>query len=226
MREQTCCITGQHLRPGEDREQLTQRLRNIIGQLTARDVTHFVMGGAPGFELLAGELLLELRQEDSRITLTAMLPHKDVSKGWKREDVARRERLLAQADEVIYTSFRKEAGVCAAEEPMDGGQQQRVPVLLYPEGGRGVVYGALVHSQGAEHCQPGAPGGGIGVQKRGGRRPPSRGGRTRGERNATGAAGRVQGPFFIARGFTYGRSRRVASSSTASCREKFSSASS
>ena len=31
MREQTCCITGQHLRPGEDREQLTQRLRNIIG---------------------------------------------------------------------------------------------------------------------------------------------------------------------------------------------------
>ena len=44
MREQTCCITGQHLRPGEDREQLTQRLRNIIGQLTARDVTHFVMG--------------------------------------------------------------------------------------------------------------------------------------------------------------------------------------
>lgn len=110
MREQTCCITGQHLRPGEDREQLAQRLRNIIGQLTARDVTHFVMGGAPGFELLAGELLLELRQEDSRITLTVMLPHKDVSKGWKREDVARRERLLAQADEVIYTSFRKEAG--------------------------------------------------------------------------------------------------------------------
>ena len=53
---------------------------------------------------------MELRQEDSRITLTVMLPHTDVSKGWKREDVARRERLLAQADEVIYTSFRKEAG--------------------------------------------------------------------------------------------------------------------
>ena len=215
MREQTCCIPGQHLRPGEDREQLTQRLRNIIGQLTARDVTHFVMGGAPGFELLAGELLLELRQEDSRITLTVMLPHKDVSKGWKREDVARRERLLAQADEVIYTSFRKEAG-CV---------QQRNRWMV-DSSSVCLCYGALVHSQGAEHCQPGAPGGGIGVQKRGGRRPPSRGGRTRGERNATGAAGRVQGPFFIARGFTYGRSRRVASSSTASCREKFSLASS
>ena len=48
MREQTCCITGQHLRPGEDREQLTQRLRNIIGQLHGPGRDAFCHGGSAG----------------------------------------------------------------------------------------------------------------------------------------------------------------------------------
>ena len=110
MREQTCCITGQHLRREEDEEALKARLRRTIEGLAAQNVTHFVMGGAPGFELLAGEVVLEKRAEDPRIRLTVMLPHADVSKGWKRCDVERHERLLAQADEMVYTSYRKEAG--------------------------------------------------------------------------------------------------------------------
>ena len=48
MREQTCCITGQHLRPGEDREQLTQRLRNIIGQADGPGRDAFCHGGSAG----------------------------------------------------------------------------------------------------------------------------------------------------------------------------------
>ena len=110
MQENTCCITGQQLAPLEDRGALNARISEEIERLVAQNVTEFVMGAAPGFEQLAAQVLLEQRARNPRITLTVVLPHRDVAKGWKREDVAEHERILSCADEVVYTSFQKEKG--------------------------------------------------------------------------------------------------------------------
>ena len=110
MREHTCCITGQQLAPEEDIKALKERLAEVIGQLLEQDVTNFLLGGSPGFELLAGAVLLEKRMRDPRITLTVILPHKDATKGWRHEDIVQHGRFLKQADEVFYTSYSKEKG--------------------------------------------------------------------------------------------------------------------
>ncbi len=115
MREQTCCITGQHLRREEDEEALKARLRRTIEGLAAQNVTHFVMGGAPGFELLAGEVVLEKRAEDPRIRLTVMLPHEDVSKGWKRCDGRGTRGCWRRPTRWFTPRTARRRGVCSRE---------------------------------------------------------------------------------------------------------------
>ena len=103
LREQTCCFTGHRDIPAGVLPQLSAELEETVLRLISEGVRFFGAGGALGFDTLAEETVLRLRAQYSQIRLILVLPCRDQTLGWKSKDIARYERLLAQADKVVYT---------------------------------------------------------------------------------------------------------------------------
>lgn len=104
MRKRTCCFTGHRSIPPEERRELARRLEETILRLYRRGVRYFGAGGALGFDTLAAQAVLSLREECPGIRLILVLPCPSQTKGWKPEDAAEYERIKSQADKVVYTS--------------------------------------------------------------------------------------------------------------------------
>ena len=66
--------------------------------------THFITGGAVGFDTLAAEQIISMREDYDKIKLILYLPCTDQSENWNENDKARFERILSEADEVYYVS--------------------------------------------------------------------------------------------------------------------------
>lgn len=62
FRPKTCCLTGhQDIMPWEEKE-IQTKLRYQVDILLQRGYLYFGVGGARGFDMLAAEYLLDLRQ--------------------------------------------------------------------------------------------------------------------------------------------------------------------
>ncbi len=104
MKEKTCCFTGHRIIPPEEREELVRKLEETIAHLYQQGIRYFEAGGALGFDTLAAQAVLRLREKCPGIKLTLVLPCLSQTKGWRPEDAAEYERIKSQAVEVIYTS--------------------------------------------------------------------------------------------------------------------------
>jgi len=63
MRKNACCFTGHREIPPEDREPLRTALLSEIQRLYAeKGVTEFYTGGARGFDTMAAEAVLKIRE--------------------------------------------------------------------------------------------------------------------------------------------------------------------
>lgn len=103
MREQTCCSTGHRKIPVEEIGALTSRLEETIASLYKRGIHRFETGGALGFDTLAAQSVLRLR-EKYHIELALILPCLSQTRNWRPEDIIEYERIKTQADQVLYTS--------------------------------------------------------------------------------------------------------------------------
>ncbi len=110
MREQTCCFTGHREIRAEDRASLGAALSAELARLYRLGVRYFGAGGALGFDTAAAEAVLALRREHADVRLILILPCRDQTKYWRREDIARYEAILASADKVVYTAERYHPG--------------------------------------------------------------------------------------------------------------------
>ena len=104
MREQTCCFTGHRHIPEADREKIKHRLETVITSLYQRGVCYYGAGGALGFDTLAAQAVLRLRERYPALKLILVLPCLDQTKGWRQEDIAVYDQIKAGADKVVYTS--------------------------------------------------------------------------------------------------------------------------
>lgn len=104
MREKTCCFTGHREIPPDNQKRISGRLENVISSLYQRGVCCYEAGGALGFDTLAAQAVLRLRESCPGIKLTLVLPCLTQTRGWRPEDVTEYERIKAQADHVIYTA--------------------------------------------------------------------------------------------------------------------------
>lgn len=109
-RGQTCCFTGHRVIPDGMAEVLSQWLDDTVRTLIGQGYLYFRVGGALGFDTLAAEAVLRMREEFPHIRLILVLPCRDQVRGWKREDIVRYESIRDKADEVIYTSEQYEPG--------------------------------------------------------------------------------------------------------------------
>ncbi len=106
LREKTCCFTGHRQIPAGELEGIRERLEEIIKELYHRNILYYRAGGAVGFDSLAAEAVLHLREQEeyAKMKLILVLPCHDQTRGWNAADVERYEDIKRKADEVIYVS--------------------------------------------------------------------------------------------------------------------------
>ncbi len=109
-KEKTCCFTGHRSMPREERSRLQLALKMQISAMAEKGITMFYCGGALGFDTLAAEAVLQVKKEYSAIRLHLALPCPEQADRWRKEDMARYEKIKAQADEVVFVSPRYDYG--------------------------------------------------------------------------------------------------------------------
>lgn len=71
---------------------------------------YFGCGGALGFDTLAAQTVLEMKNEYPEIRLILVLPCCNQMRCWKEADIAEYERIMKAADKVTYTSEQYYSG--------------------------------------------------------------------------------------------------------------------
>lgn len=103
----TCCFTGHRELPKPDSPayaSLLSSLESAVSDAVKEGCRHFVIGGAKGFDLLAGEWILALKKIDPSITLSVYVPHRGQAHSYTSADKLRYRTILQEADAVLYLS--------------------------------------------------------------------------------------------------------------------------
>ena len=100
----TCCFTGHRKLPKDNYPTIKSNLRIAVVNYIEKGYRFFETGGALGFDTLAAQTILELKENYSQIKLILILPCITQTKSWLKDDIYEYERIKELADEVIYTS--------------------------------------------------------------------------------------------------------------------------
>ena len=104
MKENICCFTGHRNIPAEDGENVKTKLKEQILALLEEGNRTFLVGGAMGFDMLAAEALVDLREKEGKeFRLVSVLPFPDWREGWPAEEYAREEAILKNCDEFSFS---------------------------------------------------------------------------------------------------------------------------
>ena len=103
----TCCFTGHRELPpigSDEYGKLINALEAAVNDALAFGCTRFVIGGARGFDLLAGEWILALKKVVPAVTLSVYVPHAGQANGFPPGDARRYRTVLKEADEMLCLS--------------------------------------------------------------------------------------------------------------------------
>ena len=99
-----CCFTGHRELPDRDSDaylKLLSALENAVSDAVRDGCTRFIVGGAAGFDLLAGEWIAALKKTDPSVTLAVYVPYRGQANAFSETDRRRYRALLDTADEVL-----------------------------------------------------------------------------------------------------------------------------
>ena len=114
-KNQTACFTGhrpQKLPWGFNEDDIRCIAMKEIAKIEIQNaiinygINHFISGMALGFDMIAAELVLELKKDYPFITLECAIPCKEQDKLWREQQKERYANILSQADKVTYVSDR------------------------------------------------------------------------------------------------------------------------
>ena len=80
------------------------RLRETLEYLIGRGYTDFLSGGSRGFDMMAAEIILSLRETYPWIRLTLVCPWNGQADKWEEKDRVRWQAILEASDKVVYIS--------------------------------------------------------------------------------------------------------------------------
>lgn len=104
LRSVTVCFTGHRLIVPNVLPALTRRLDAVLEAMWQRGYRRFFSGAARGFDTLAAERVMLLRQRHPEVKLVLAIPCSDQAKPWSAADCRRYERMLYHADELRVLS--------------------------------------------------------------------------------------------------------------------------
>lgn len=103
-KNRTACFTGHRELPTEILPEISKRLEDTLLTLIEQGYCYFGAGGALGFDTLAAQTVLRLRERYPQIRLILVLPCLNQTRSWQQADVDIYEELKRRADKVTYTS--------------------------------------------------------------------------------------------------------------------------
>lgn len=106
MKEKTCCFSGHRIIPSEYLPAISEMLCDTLIFYIKQGYRFFGAGGAIGFDTLAAQTVLDLKERYPEINLILVLPCKDQASHWSAKDKEEYERIKTSADKVAYTSER------------------------------------------------------------------------------------------------------------------------
>ncbi len=104
MKNQTCCFTGHRQLPPDMLSGISHKLKTEIYGLVDRGVTHFIAGGALGFDTLAALAVLECRKAIPELTLALYLPCPEPDRFWSADSRALYHLILRQTNMIRFLS--------------------------------------------------------------------------------------------------------------------------
>lgn len=110
LRDQICCFTGHRILPANATTAILRKLDSILLPLIERKVRVFWLGGALGFDTLAAEHLLKLKQQYPQIVIYLALPFEEYRNRWSETQKSRAANIDAQADQIVYCSHTPSKG--------------------------------------------------------------------------------------------------------------------
>lgn len=98
----TCFFTGHRVIASRYYETVKSYLREEILRKINCGVTEFISGGARGFDTLAAEQILDIRNDYTMIHLRMYLPCRDHDARWGIDEKQRCRNICSRADSVHY----------------------------------------------------------------------------------------------------------------------------
>jgi uncharacterized phage-like protein YoqJ len=97
----TCCFTGHRTIPKAEESAIRHRTALAILGFYHKGYRRFIAGGALGFDTVAAEIVLALKEKHADLSLVLALPCADQAARWTAAEKAHYEAIKARADEVI-----------------------------------------------------------------------------------------------------------------------------
>ena len=114
-RSKSCCFTGHRIIPRAEVSTIRGRTALAVLALYHEGYRAFIAGGALGFDTIAAEIVLALKEKYPDILLVLVLPSADQASRWHAAERAHYDAIKERADEVI----------CLAPQYYDGCMQAR-----------------------------------------------------------------------------------------------------
>lgn len=95
----TCCFTGHRIIALKDKEKLIFDLEKTVEELVKKGVKHFISGGAIGFDTLAANVVLKMKEKYD-VFLEIAVPCKDQDAKWNKKQQEEYRKILKSADKV------------------------------------------------------------------------------------------------------------------------------
>jgi uncharacterized phage-like protein YoqJ len=103
-KEKTCCFTGHRAISKDKIDKIKCTLTKTLEELIKQGVCYFGAGGARGFDTLAAQTVLALKEQFPHIKLILVLPCKNQTRGWRQDDIDTYKAILSMADKITYES--------------------------------------------------------------------------------------------------------------------------
>jgi uncharacterized phage-like protein YoqJ len=103
----TCCFTCHRELPkagGDAYAALLDSLSKAVDDAVAEGCRRFIVGGAKGFDLIAGEWVLARKKVDPAVSLSVYVPFRGQDCSYSPDERRRYRALLDAADEVVVLS--------------------------------------------------------------------------------------------------------------------------
>lgn len=103
-RGKSIAFTGHRIIPLVRQEEVRARLTTTVAFACKSGMTRFYCGMALGFDLMAAEVVLSLKEQFPDIRLIAVVPFSGQSDRWDSSEQERYHRILAKTDMVVVLS--------------------------------------------------------------------------------------------------------------------------
>lgn len=104
LKDKACCFTGHRKLPKKDIVKIEACLEKEITNLIKSGFCYFAAGGAQGFDTVAEQSVLRLKEKYPHIKLFLVLPCKNQAERWDEHNKRLYEHIKSKSDKVIYTS--------------------------------------------------------------------------------------------------------------------------